>query len=136
MCGTNGNLKKTKVEGTILEVCQQCAKFGKELQSPKFFPKKNKLELQEEVIPNYGKVIRQKREELKMMQEHLAKRCGLKVSLIQRIETQQLTLALDTAKKLETALKIKLLEKEVSQNIEIKKEKFDALTIGDIIKKN
>jgi len=67
MCGYKGQLYKVRVEGTNMDVCQKCSKYGQVIEDvsvhikPRF--KKEKEEGPEEIIcQGYNKIIKRKRE--------------------------------------------------------------------------
>lgn len=85
-----------------------------------------------EIIENYPTLIRKAREKQKLGQAELGKRIGEKVSVIQKLETGRLTPDEVLAKKLEHALKIKLLvppvEPPVKPTLQLRE-----LTLGDVV---
>lgn len=151
MCGSEGNLVRANVEGTILNVCNGCAKYGNIVRdnnspkrpfNPNFKKKKSRLvekepeiELIEVIVSNYSNKIKNKREELGIKQKDLAIKLAERESIVQKIESGHFEPSLKLAKKLEKYLKIKLIEE-----IEDKKDKVfiksanKAMTIGDLIK--
>ena len=147
MCGTEGQLFITEIEGTRLQVCKNCSSYGT-VKGParKAAPRKANVQRRARpspppepewvVVKDYAKRIRDKRESLGLKQEELAKKLAEKESLLHKIETGSFTPGLDLARKIEKILKITLLEKE--QPIETKspsgKKSGGALTLGDIIK--
>ena len=138
LCGSNKTLVKALIEGSTLNVCTDCSKFGKVISQHKIEKiekiKQTKPEEIEIIIDGYSKLIKNAREKLNLKQEELAKKISEKVSVIHLIETGHLEPNIDLAKKLERFLNIKLIKtiKEVSMNKKIIKS--STLTIGDIIK--
>jgi len=147
MCGKKAELYKAEIEGTEMNVCSECGKFGKiikKLQEPKPEPKKKKesfiikhtsdKEIIQVIVPNYSKKIKQRREELGLKQEELAKKISEKLSLVHHIESGEFEPNINLARKLEKFLKIKLVkQQEVSKDIHFKISP-DQLTVGDFIK--
>lgn len=142
ICGKKEKLLKTKIEGTILNVCKTCSKYGSGIQniSEKKYHKKikynsaNEDSLEESIVSNYNIIVKNKREKLNLKQEDLAKQINEKISVIQHIENKKLEPSLKLSKKLERFLNIKLIEKFKS-NYKINTEHNDeVLTLGDIIK--
>jgi putative transcription factor len=151
MCGSRGILYKTDIEGTQLNVCKECAKYGKVVKKT-FDPNITKKELKDKkkgyinvekneekeiieiIVEDYSKLIKDKREKLGLKQNELALKISEKESLIQNIERGNITPSIELAKKLERFLKIKLVE-EYEEEISSKriKHKNMELTIGDII---
>jgi putative transcription factor len=153
MCGKDTELFIATIEGTELEVCKDCAKFGKNVkkikkkehsnynQEPISFKKKRTIE--EEVMPlilsNYSQLIKNAREKKGLKQEEFAKMVNEKASLIHSFESGKLRPSINVAKKLERFLKIKLIEEikkdESPSFLNEKDEKTNGnLTIGDLIK--
>ncbi len=147
MCGKESNLFRTNIEGTILNVCKDCSKFGKVLSpvveesiEKKQKPVKGKIaieklepEIVETIVANYGELIKNKREKLGIKQEDFAKKINEKVSLIHKIETNQFEPSLKLARKIEKFLKIKLIEQNEIKNEKLNKTETERLTIGDLI---
>ena len=139
LCGRSGNLIKAIVEGSLLNVCENCAKFGKVIevkQNLQLKPIKQKTtELINIISPEYPKLIKNSREKLNMKQEDLAKKIDEKLSVIHKLETGHLQPTILLAKKLEKTLNIKLIEvyQETHDQLNFKDS---GLTIGDLIKNN
>lgn len=145
MCGSEERLFKTDIEGTLLNVCKACSKFGKiisAVKEPIEEKREKKIEMietepEEEIIEmvvsNFQEKIRKAREKLGLNQEDFAKKIKEKESIVHKLETGEFKPSIDTAKKLEKVLHIKLIEeyKEEGKTTNIKTEE---LTIGDLIK--
>lgn len=138
MCGKETMLFKAIIEGSELNVCKSCGGFGRVMRTfkPRFEQKKEpKKEIINSLVPNFAQLIKQSREKRNMTQEEFAKLLNEKSSILQKIETGHFIPTLDTAKKFERLLKIKLVETiEEAKIDDVKKTKSDVLTIGDIIK--
>ena len=138
ICGKKTKkLYKIRVEGAELLVCEDCKRYGEVVGEVKerkevIKPKKIKPEVEEEVVPDYDKMIRGIREKLKMKQEDFAKRIGIKESLLRRIEDGKKIPSLDLAKKLEKMFDVKLIE-EVSFEKRNSKNEEKELTLGDVV---
>ena len=102
--------------------------------SYKYSQKKEEPELLEYVAEDASSKIRAKREQLKMTQAEFAKLVNEKESLIHHIELNASHLSLETAKKLERALHIQLIERAKEAIINKSQKKPDAFTLGDYIK--
>lgn len=148
ICGKKiiGEPIKTKIESSIMNTCNECAKFGKVQREPPK-PRRQKplkrspriREPVEEVIEEYNYVIREAREKKGWSREDLAEKIYEKASVISRIETGKMIPDIRLAKKLERIFNIKLIEKSE----DVKPEELGHLsskgaTIGDIarIKRN
>lgn len=146
MCGSETRLYKTLIEGTELNVCRECAKFGKiiapiriEVKEKKktgttAIPKGPEKETIQIIIQNYGETIKKARESLGLKQEDFAKKINEKESLIHKIETGNFEPNIDLARKLERFLKIKLIEQHEETHEKSSKAKGDGFTIGDFVK--
>ena len=145
MCGkTTENLYTCQIEGTNLNVCKDCCKYGKvikKVKKPKQSKKKvhrkkiSKEKIIQVINENYPNLIKNKREKLGLKQEELAIKLAERESLIRKIERGEIKPSLKLARKLEDKLGIKLvLQKEVKTEFESSKEKPGSLTIGDKIK--
>ena len=139
MCGSQGKLFRTIVEGTEMMLCQECSKFGKVISAPKIIIKKEsrivsrKPEIIEVIVQGYGSIIKEKRERLGMKQEDLAKRINEKESLIQNIESGKFKPSISLAKKIESFLKISLVEVHEEEGSASISDEKGPVTIGDII---
>lgn len=117
--------KRVKIDGSIMAVCDECAKFGriqKEPPKPKFVKQKKKNnkttkkqpkrreEPEEELIEDYNEIIRNKRESKNWTREQLGQKINEKVSVINRIESGKMVPDTKLIKKLEKTLGIELLE--------------------------
>ena len=149
MCGKEKlHLYKAIVEGSLISVCEGCKEFGEVISVEK--PKINKPvkekkeskpnfvdeEKQEIIVDNSSEIIKEAREKKEITQENLAKSIAEKESVIQKVESNQMALSLNLAKKLEQFLRIKLIEQFNPDKKPIKgfNIKDEALTIGDMIR--
>lgn len=142
MCGKEAELVQAIVEGTMLSVCSNCAKYGNviEVRKPEIKKErkaivKEELEIIEIVVKDYAEKIKKAREAKELTQEKLAKAIAEKESVIQNLESAQLRPSLKLARKLEQFLHVKLID---THKEEASKKKFDlkdkSLTIGDLLK--
>jgi len=89
-------------------------------------------EPQLEVVPDYDVKVKKAREEQGLTQEVLAKLVGEKLSVIKRIEMGKLKPSLDLARKLEKALKVRLVEEpKTAKPIQQPRPRLE-LTLGDV----
>lgn len=143
------------IEGTTLNVCRDCAKFGevrksgKKESTPQTVITK-RLEIREkrmkpkdvyeseettlELVPDYPRIIREARMARDWKQETLAAKINEKVSVINKIERGDMRPDDALVKKLEKELGIKLMEKVPIIKTETKSSTAKGLTLGDIIK--
>jgi len=104
-----------QIEGAKFRVCNSCAKLGSPLRNKKAIKlevKKTSNYFEEpllELRKDYNKVIKQAREKLNLSQEQLGNRINEKPSVIRLLESGRLKPHDQLTKKLEHALKIKIL---------------------------
>lgn len=147
MCGSKDAAFVADVEGSMLNVCEVCGKYGKiksriTFQRQKQSKKEVKAnissgsekEIIQIIIPDYSKLIRDKREQLGLKQEDFAKNINEKVSLIHKIEIGEFEPSMELARKLERFLNIKLVETHEEIKRPLEKTRIDTFTIGDFIK--
>ncbi|AJF62602.1 MAG: hypothetical protein QT11_C0001G0459 [archaeon GW2011_AR20] len=136
LCGRSEILTKAIIESSLLNVCENCAKFGKAIlvkQHAAAKPLKQKTtEIINIINPDYPGIIKNAREKLGMKQEDLAKKIDEKLSVMHKLETGNLQPTLLLAKKLEKILNIKLIEvyQETNEKLNLKDS---TLTIGDLV---
>lgn len=149
MCGQETEPVKAKIEGTVLDVCPRCAKFGEVISRPapifsKRIPEPKKAataprrkEVVQVIVEDYGKKIREARESKGLTQEQFAGQLNEKESVIQKMESGQFKPSIKLARKLEKMLRITLVE-EYRESGEIpiptKKSKTEGFTLGDFVK--
>ena len=142
MCGAETSLVSAIIEGVELKVCKNCASFGKILKKPsklrtitkkRSVPQKPKKELVEMIVPNYSKIIREKREKMGLKQKEFAKFLAERESLIHKMESGNYKPSLELARKLEKQLSVKLIEEKEFEPQNLKAEK-KIYTIGDMVK--
>jgi len=156
MCGKDVTFcKKVTIEGVHLEVCSECAKFGKEQQKPKepadAAPKPvivQRLEVREkrskprdvlekvemdDVVDDYPARIRNARSKAGMSQKDLAMKINEKLTVLSKVEVGQMRPDDRMVAKLEKELGIKLREKVVETQV-AKGMGTSALTLADLIK--
>ena len=119
--------KKVKIEGIVLEVCDQCSVFGEAVieeqksEERKFTPevyksrgrsKARAFDPEEFILfEDYRKRIRKARESMGMEQKDLARMINEKQSVISKIESGGFNPDDAVIRKIEKALKISLKEK-------------------------
>jgi putative transcription factor len=156
MCGKDTFCKKVMIDGVLLEVCTECAKFGTEAkkgQTKTAGPKPiidERLERRErrrtqrdvyaeagaeELAPDYAARIRNARSRLGMTQKDLAMKLNEKQTVLSKIESGSMRPDERLIKKLQKELDIKLKEK-VQPEVESKGTSTGSgtLTLADLIK--
>ncbi|MCP8311845.1 MAG: multiprotein-bridging factor 1 family protein [Candidatus Methylarchaceae archaeon HK02M1] len=117
ICGSSltGRIFTTQIEGAKFRVCSSCVKLGSPVRNKKAVKtvvKKSSSYLEEpllELRKDYNKVMRQQREKLGLSQEQFGRKINEKPSVIKLLESGKLKPNDLLAKKVEHALKIKLL---------------------------
>src|SRR3989338_5187530 len=110
MCGKEERLFRTDVEGSVLSLCEGCSKFGKVISAVKAESTKSRKETKQEmkepeeeyileIVPDYGELIKKKREEMGIKQEDFAKQINEKISLIHKLETNHFKPGIGLARK-------------------------------------
>lgn len=92
----------------------------------------------EELVEDYGRVIKEAREKLGLTQEHLAKKLGIKLSYLKKIEGGLIPPPNNLARKIERILNIRLLyrveevdEEELGHDEDSYEEGY---TLGDLLR--
>ncbi len=156
LCGKDVTfLKKVTIEGVQLEVCAECAKFGieakKEPEKKPEGPKPivvQRLEVREkrakprdvyeaggkeELVDDFGVRIRNARSKKGMTQKELAMKINERVTVLSKVETNEMRPDDKLVTKLEKELAIKLKEK-VPEVLAGKEGRSGSLTLADLIK--
>src|SRR3989338_5363619 len=142
ICGTSGRLVRALVEGTEMSVCEGCSKYGKVLQTSVTFVKKTeevkkvikKPEMVTIIMDGYGRKVKKAREKLGLTQEELGKKVNERESVLQGIENEKTKPDIDTARKLEKALGITLVEQFEDEGAVVHGKQTKEFTLGDMIK--
>jgi putative transcription factor len=151
MCGREGPTNRAIVEGSMVNVCSRCSKFGNVIDVTP--PKVDETKLLRKpikpvvpvkkpepsiliVVPDYAAKVRAAREKALLSQEELAKAIAEKESVIQKVESSQFEPPFSLARKLELFLKVELLKELKPDDSKPKKLDFkgNSLTIGDLIR--
>lgn len=140
LCGREvENLKKVKIESTVLEVCDSCAKAGKTVKTKKSSKNKSKKSKKNKkpdkyLVADFGELIKGKREEKDLKIEDLASQINEKASVVRRLEQGKLKPDENLAKKLNKNLGIELYREGKKQSYQTtKKSKSEKeLTMGDV----
>ena len=136
LCGKRKELVLALVENSEMKVCSDCAKFGKVLREIKEVEEEEKKVEEEEfvegIVEDYSKLIKDKREKMGLKQEELARKLNLKESIIHKIETGSIEPSIETARKFENFLRIKLI---TEYNVKYRKigTNDKVMTLGDLI---
>ncbi len=146
LCGAETeNIFRTIVEGTELNVCKDCSKYGKVIEKRVIRVKEDvkkeltkpvepEKEIIQVIVPDFAQRIKKKRESLGLKQKEFAKKISEKESLIHNMETGSFKPSISLARKLEKFLKIKLIEEYEEEHKKGSKTKTEGFTVGDLIK--
>lgn len=145
LCGkTSESLAKAIIEGVQLDVCNECAKFGKVISPPKRpSPKEQHMHIQkreerteksELIVDNYPEIIKKKRESMGLTQKDFATRINEKETVVSKMESGSLTPSLPLARKLERFLGVKLIGEYKETHEPAKAARHQGYTLGDFIK--
>ncbi|OPY34597.1 MAG: transcription factor [Methanomassiliicoccales archaeon PtaU1.Bin124] len=157
LCGkATDKLTTVRIEGTMLKVCSDCAKFGDNVKAggkdaPNRVVIQSRLENRErrmktkdvytqeeqqveELADDYGERIRKGREAKGWKQEDLAHQMNERLSLIQKVERHDIKPDDILAKKIEKTLGIVLIEKVPLVKTEKQAVANRGLTLEDFIK--
>jgi len=142
LCGREAVLYDAIVEGSVVSVCKDCTKYGNVIiVEPKRIKEVERIKarlpeegVDEFVVDDYAKKIKEAREKIGLKQEELAEKIHEKESVIHKIESSVMVPDLKLARKLETVLGIKLVEGYKGDigksNLNFKNT---SLTIGDLL---
>ena len=146
MCGENNATAEAVVENTRMNVCNECAKFGKVLRqiaekvekAEKEKPvhaRQKEPEVIETLVPDFGQKIRKAREKLGMSQKDFAAKLSEKESVVHKLETGAMHLSLENARKIERILNIKLTTEYHEEKKSYLSASSPEMTLGDLFKK-
>lgn len=149
ICGAEiaGLPQRIVIDGSALEVCKGCARFGKpeDKWSPvpkKMVPVERAFTVRRprprdhfkdlvELVPEFGRKIREARESLNLTPEELGARIKEKAALLKKIERDDISPEDEVRKKLEKELNIKLTD-QVNEAKVKSGSRSRGLTLGDI----
>lgn len=150
LCGHQDAPYTTNVEGSTMQLCEQCRSFGTVVkkQSPTPLVSKKAVPVQkniasspdrpvllQEIVAEYGQRIKRAREKNTWTQEELAKKMNIKASLLHTIEAGKFELNISLARQFEKILRITLVEQQEQKKIDLPRSEGDSFTIGDFMKK-
>jgi putative transcription factor len=146
MCGRETAVVRASIEGTEMNVCNECAQFGARLSAPvrpmpapvsrppRPQPRSRAVEtVVEMVAEDCAEKVKSARERLGLKQEDFAKRIQEKESVVHNIESGRFKPPLELARKLERFLKIQLVEKYEEKGEPTSKTSREGMTIGDLL---
>ncbi|HOU70373.1 MAG TPA: multiprotein bridging factor aMBF1 [Methanothrix sp.] len=149
ICGAeiSGAPQRIVIDGSALDVCKSCARFGKpeDKWSPvprKMVPAERAFSIKKpkprdhfkdlvEIVPDFGRKIKESRESQDLSLEELAVRIKEKATLLRKIEREEISPEDDIRKKLERELKITLTDQASEARVKSGLS-GRGLTLGDI----
>jgi putative transcription factor len=134
LCGSKSANKKTKLEGAILNVCDECVGYGQEVKVPVMNLERKplpKIDTDVTVKSNFKDLVRNAREKRGLKQEELAAKLNEKLSILKRVEEGWVP-SPNLISKLEKFFNMELQEK-IEESVTSKKKGKEVLTIGDVV---
>ena len=143
MCGRTGSLFQTKIEGSILNACTSCAKYGDRVVRPKGFNVRKRSfshpDDEFKVVPNIARLLQKEQQKRNMDLSQFSALINEKTSLVQKWLNGSIVPSIPVARKLSKLLDVRLLRKESSSitnesSEKVEKKPSDGMTFGDFIK--
>ena len=140
LCGKDtDSLKKAKIEGATLEVCESCADMGETVDTggnKKRKKKKKKSRTRKKntktLAPNYGEKVKQAREDERLSISEVADDLNEKESVIKKIEGEDLKPDKGLASKLSKKFDIGLYTNTEVSNVDTDSGDTRKATLGDV----
>jgi putative transcription factor len=142
LCGKDtDSTVKAKIEGAVMKVCDSCSEMGEKVQTKSKKSSRNRKKkrrrtskTEEKVLANnYGKKIREEREDRELTMEELADSMNEKTSVIQKVEQEELKPDRSLASKLSKKLGIDLyVNPQVSDYDDTGDGDTRKATLGDV----
>lgn len=151
MCGEQGTLRRTKVEGATLELCEDCQEVGEVMDAPstptnprsqrsgtsgnKRSARSRSARHQEpdtDLVEDFDRRVKQARESRGWSVGELAGKLKEKDSVVRRVEAGKLSPDQTLARKLENALGITLYEEVSDVSPQRETDTPSGTTIGDV----
>jgi putative transcription factor len=141
LCGNDSDsLSKVKIEGATMKVCDSCSDLGEEVttkskKKPKKTKKKSRTPSRREsqvLVNNYGKKVKEAREDKKLSLQELADELKEKKSVIQKIEQSELKPDKSLAGKISRELGIELYTNPKTYDEDTDSGDTRKATLGDV----
>lgn len=143
MCGGSGDLKKTRVEGTVLKLCEDCQDLGEVVDQPSAKKKKQRPHLtrppkpkrggsERELVQDAGRRVKRAREDRELTVSELAKQLKEKASVVRRVEAGRLKPDRSLARKFEKQLGVTLYEQPPEASGGTREQSEQERTLGDV----
>ncbi|MFH1447648.1 MAG: multiprotein bridging factor aMBF1 [Candidatus Micrarchaeota archaeon] len=141
ICGKESNLYLVEIDRARLQVCFDCSKSGKVVESPHTElrpsrrpttkPVRHTTEF--EIVQDYGKRISEARNRMHISRSVLAEMINEKESFLDRVESERTLPTESLVKKLEKTLNISLYEEVGLGSGGLSGDQKKGLTLGDVI---
>ncbi len=157
ICGIEikGEPYKTKIDNSVMATCKECSRYGKVQSKPqppkpkspkrrivnnaprqnnnkKVYSRRSKEE-DFEIVEDYAKIIRQKREIRGLTQKEFGAQLYERESVVHKIEQGKMVPDIKLARKIEKLLNVTIIEELNSDEKEfLDPRQFKEATIGDI----
>ena len=138
LCGKEAELHKTVIESSRMNVCKNCEKYGRVIESTEKIrtaavtQTKPDEELQT-LVSNFGELLKKKREQLGLSHREFARKIAERESTLHKLETGTIALTIAKAKNLEKMLGLRLTEEIQEEPVALRTGKTE-MTLGDAIK--
>ncbi|MEA3343940.1 MAG: multiprotein bridging factor aMBF1 [archaeon] len=141
MCGRGcPYLKRAKIEGAVLEVCDGCAQKGEIIRTANVSahaflkPAREQKIVEDEIVSGFGKIVCEARKKRGWDVKKMAEVLHAKESLMHKIEAGKIKPDLSFARKIEHALGVHLVGKVEESEVEGEISDSGGMTLGDFVK--
>ena len=133
MCGAQGSTQASIVEGSTLNVCRSCARYG--VARPRVYEQREIKRVEYELVPNFCDLIKQARQKSGLSQSQFAQNMGEKESTYQKWELGTLIPSIPVAMKLGRRLGLELVQQvQDDATVHVSSSESEEPTLGDMIK--
>lgn len=130
MCGAQGTTQVSIVEGSQLNVCRSCARYG--VSRPRTYTREVKR-VEYELVPSFADLIRGARQKSGQSQSEFAQSLGEKESTYQKWESGTLKPSIPVAMKLGRRLGLELVQEIKEDETHVQTTSSEEPTLGDMI---
>lgn len=141
MCGRGcPYLKRAKIEGAVLEVCDGCAGKGEIVRTANVSahaflkPAREQKIVEDEVVSGFGKIVCEARKKRGWDVKKMALVLHAKESLMHKIEAGKIKPDLSFARKIEHVLGVRLVGKVEESEVEGEVPDSGGMTLADFVK--
>ncbi|MFP4116274.1 MAG: multiprotein bridging factor aMBF1 [Candidatus Aenigmatarchaeota archaeon] len=149
ICGATGASKVTRLEGAELVACESCSSLGEAKQDLSERKQQRSRTPDTDLLENnkasgldfkpgkllrrnYGRLVREAREDQELTMEELAEEISEKESVVRRVENEELRPAEELSQKLERELEVELFRNREEEPVKKSTQGNESLTIGDV----